>query len=230
MWTLVIAAADAGDSERAANAFRQLCGAYRDAIVRYLRGRGLAANEVEDAAHDFLTTWLERENPLEGFERGERRFREFLTFCLKRFLADRHAYRTAKRRGGQVKHVPLETLEVATAQAEPASSCDLELAREVEAEALRRLAKAWATQIPGNGYERLRRVALGHSENPGYQVLAGELRVAIGTVKSWVFRLRREYYTAFRDAARPLATPDGLDAEVRYLFGLTAGQPTADGE
>ena len=65
-------------------------------------------------------------------------------------------------------------------------------------------------------------MALGETENPGYQTLAQELGVAIGTLKAWVFRLRRDYYEAFREAVRPLATPDGLDAEVRYLFGLLA--------
>jgi DNA-directed RNA polymerase specialized sigma24 family protein len=228
MWTLVIDAAARGDQERAAEAFRQLCTAYRDAIVRFMRARGVPADDVEDAAHDFLQGWLGRENPLAGFERGERRFREFLSVCLRRFLTDWYARRTALRRGGGARHEPLDGQSLPADAEGPEALCDRSVAQTAQELALGRLARQWQGRIPQAGYDRLRAVALAEIENPGYQELAQELGVAIGTVKSWIFRLRREYYEAFREAVRPLAAPDGLDLEVRHLFDLLAREPSPD--
>jgi len=73
-----------------------------------MRARRVPADDVEDSAHDFLRSWLGREKSLAGFERGERRFREFLSVCLRRFLADWYTGRQALRRGGGMPHKPLD--------------------------------------------------------------------------------------------------------------------------
>ena len=98
-WSAVLQAAGA-EPDKARRAFEQLCADYRDAIAHWMRLQRLTPEDAEDAAHDFLAQWLQRENPLHGFQRGERRFREFLRVCLRRFLADWHARRHAARRGG----------------------------------------------------------------------------------------------------------------------------------
>ena len=96
-WSGVVQAAGA-EPDKARRAFEQLCADYRDAIAHWMRLQRLSPEDAEDAAHDFLAQWLQRENPLRDFQRGERRFREFLRVCLRRFLADWHARRRTARR------------------------------------------------------------------------------------------------------------------------------------
>ncbi len=86
--------------------------------------------------------------------------------------------------------------------------------------ALDQLAECWAAQVPRPGFDRLCAVALGKAPNPGYEMLAGELRAPVGTLKSWVFRLRRDYYDAFRDAMHRHAGPEFVDSEMHYFQGL----------
>src|SRR5262245_12331681 len=61
-WSAILQAAGA-DPDRARRAFEQLCADYRDAIVRWMVLQNLSRENAEDAAHDFLAQWLQRENP-----------------------------------------------------------------------------------------------------------------------------------------------------------------------
>ncbi|MCI0540803.1 MAG: hypothetical protein L0Z50_36855 [Verrucomicrobiales bacterium] len=219
MWSQVMEAADSS-SAQARIAFAGICASYRDAIVRWMSLQHLTAEDAEDAAHDFLEQWLRRGNPLQGFTKGERRFREFLRVCLRRFLSDWRKRRQTKSRGGEFTHVTWEHDELIEETIDSVPLIDLELARNVHENALKRLARDWQAQIPGNGYQRLRVVALGEEPNPGYDSLGQELGVPVGTVKSWVFRLRREYYDAFRFAVSQQADPSLIDVELQYFQEL----------
>src|SRR6185503_14017869 len=106
----------------------QICADYRNAIVHWMRLHRLDPHEAEDAAHDFLERWLRRDNPLKGFERGERRFRDFLHVCLRRFLVDRIATKEAKRRGGGMSHLQVEAHEPAALDTDSVATLDYALA------------------------------------------------------------------------------------------------------
>ncbi len=229
MWTLVLQAAGRGDQERALAAFHQLCGLYRDAIVGYMRARGLSTHDAEDAAHEFLEKWLQRGSALEGFERGGQRFRQFLSVCLGRFLKDRHARLNAVRRGGGAEHEPLDGELPGVNGDSTAGACDLAFALSIQRRALLQLRSQWADRVAAGGYERLRCIALGEVESPGYSLIAAELGVPIGTVKSWVYGLRRAYFAAVREAVLPTVPREELEAEVLHLFGLFSARVGADG-
>lgn len=226
-WSAVLEAAGK-DPAAARRAFEGLCADYRDAIVLWMRMQRLTPADAEDAAHDFLGTWLGRANPLQGFERGERRFREFLRPCLRNHLTDWLARQRTLRRGGQTIHVPWDHDEVIEDTTDSVPLIDVALARAIHRRALKQLAERWAAQVPGPGFERLSAVALGQVPNPGYEALARDLGATVGTLKSWVFRLRREYYDAFREAVDHQVGPEALDSELHYLRGLLAeAAPTA---
>jgi DNA-directed RNA polymerase specialized sigma24 family protein len=227
-WSAVLEAAGA-EPDKARRAFEALCGYYRDAIVQWMRLQRLTSQDAEDAAHDFLQQWLRRENPLQGFQRRERRFREFLRVCLRRYLADWRARHRADRRGGGAEHIPLEESDWIGDDAESSLAClhlDFALATQIHRGALAKLKTSWQTKLAGEGFDRLQSVALGDSANPGFAKLAEELGVAVGTVKSWVFRLRREYHEAFRDAVSRQADPSLIDEDVMHLHRLLLHPPS----
>jgi len=228
MWMLVLAAADGGDTERAATAFRELCGIYRDAIARWMRLQNLTPEDAEDATHDFLTQWLQRDNPLQGFKRGERRFRDFLRVCLRRFLLDRQERHSAARRGGGVTHIELTDDARIVDSTETVPLIDLALACDTHERAVRRIAETWRADIQKAEVNRLLGISVGELENPGYETLARELGVATGTLKSWVFRLRSLYHECFRNFVRQQVDPALIDEEAIYLLHLVSRLPPAE--
>lgn len=104
-WTLVLRTR--GQSEEARAALSDLCAAYYEPVVSFLRREGRKEDEARELAHAFfetvLTGGLGKPDPSRG------RFRSYLLGALKHFLSKhREAARTEKR-GGQIEHVPLVT-------------------------------------------------------------------------------------------------------------------------
>lgn len=220
-WSAVFAASGQGsDAEKARRTFEGLCADYRNAIVQWMRRQQLSPEDAEDAAHDFLHRWLSKENPLQGFEQGERRFRDFLSVCLRHFLLDWHASRTTQRRGGNVNHVNLESQDVLGPPSKSSSDIDQAIARHIHASVIVELRVRWSELMAEERFEQLQEVALGLRKNPGYEALAQRYGVAVGTIKSWIFRVRREYHDAFREKVGRQSTPYDLDDEVVYLHSL----------
>jgi DNA-directed RNA polymerase specialized sigma24 family protein len=224
-WSAVLQAAG-GDPERARRGFERLCGEYRDAIAHWMRLQRLSKEDAEDATHDFLEQWLRRDNPLQNFQRGERRFREFLRVCLRNFLADWRARPRAARRGGGAEHLPWEHDDLIADGADAHAHLDFALATHIHAHALARLRAQWQSLLGADGqFDRLHAVALDAADSPGYGALASELQAPVGTVKSWVFRFRREYHAAFRQAVEQQADPALIDHDVLHLHQLLLNPP-----
>jgi DNA-directed RNA polymerase specialized sigma24 family protein len=219
-WTQVLAAASR-DPERAHEAAVALCGTYRAAIVRWFERDPRTRAQAEDLAHDFLSRWLVRSAPLGDFQRGTRRFREFLATCLRRFATESHARATAGKRGGGAEHEPLVEDQVPAGTESPGGDAlDLELARQIFEEVEAALAERWRPRVPGDGYLRLRSMALAGEIAGGYAGLAAELGVPVGTFKAWIFRLRQEYYQASLGRVRTLTGPEEAAEELRHLHAL----------
>lgn len=223
-WSAVMQAAG-DDPEKARRAFERLCGEYRHAIAHWMRLQRLSKEDAEDATHDFLEQWLRRDNPLQNFQRGERRFREFLRVCLRRFLADWRERRRTASRGSGAEHVPWEHDDVIADGADAHAHLDFALATHIHAGAIATLKHQWEGKLRGDPFDRLQAIALGDAANPGYTALAAELGVSVSTLKSWVFRFRREYHTAFRRAVEQQADPALIDQDVVHLHQLLLQPP-----
>jgi hypothetical protein len=91
---------------------------------------------------------------------------------------------------------------------------------------LARLKTDWQSKLSAEGFDRLQSIALGAGANPGYTVLARELGAAVGTVKAWVYRFRREYHEAFRCAVSRETDPSLIDQDVVYLHQLLLHPPS----
>lgn len=219
-WSLVLEAASGNYPERARSALHRLCEMYVGTVYRWMRVKGLRDADAEDATQDFITHWLTKENPLADFEYRGTKFRNFLSIVLGRFLLTAIARREALKRGGGAVHVPLLDCDVTCRDETPGASLDAIFARDVHEMAVRALKANWQEILPDGGLDRLLPGVLGEADLPKYHVLARELGSKTGTVKSWVFRMRREYYNAFRDRVRPQCAPADLDGEVVHLLAL----------
>lgn len=215
-WTqLALRTAGGGDAE--ARAFRHLCERYRDAILDFLRWRGIGPDEVEDVAHDFLLH-LQTKETLRRVDRDRGRFRSFLLGALKRFLGDRADRRAAQKRGGQVDTVSLEVLAPESVPAEDAAAghvFDERWARELLAHALQRLTEDWSAT---RQFTVLRRFLPGSTDVPTYEEAARVAGLTLPALKSEVHRVRAAFRTLLRrEVALTVGSPDEVDAEMALL-------------
>ena len=108
-WTL-IAEANGPDRAVAQAALEALCAAYWYPLYAYVRRRGHAPEDAEDAVQGFFGRLVEREYfAAASKERG--RLRAFLLHQMDCFLADESRRRTAAKRGGGVAPLSLDDAE-----------------------------------------------------------------------------------------------------------------------
>jgi DNA-directed RNA polymerase specialized sigma24 family protein len=104
-WTLVLRSR--GQGEDAKTALSDLCAAYYEPVVSFLRREGRGEDAARETAHAFfesvLTGGVGTPDPARG------RFRSYLLGALKHFLSKRRDAALAGKRGGGVEHVPIVT-------------------------------------------------------------------------------------------------------------------------
>ena len=218
-WSEVLAAAQRTNPEQAREALVRLCERYHGAIREWFRGRTQTREMADDLTQDFLVGWLGRDAPLAEFRRGERRFREFLATCLRRFASTERTFHLALKRGGGVTHVALEDCDPTGAEGVD-ERLDLELARGIQRAVDAEIEVRWRERVPRGGWQRFRDMAVGTLDAEGYEAFAGEIGIPVGTVKGWVFRFRKERYEMFHRHVLSLAGPTDVPGETRHLLGL----------
>jgi RNA polymerase sigma-70 factor (ECF subfamily) len=158
-------------------------------------------------------------------ERG--RFRSFLLGALDHFLAHAAERAAACKRGGgrQIVLLDDETAETQYQLAAPEglsaeSLFDARWALTLLGYALERLARQYAMGHKEAVFETLKGfVALGTSgpESP-YEKAAQTLGVGVGTVKTLIYRLRKQYLALVREeVARTVSRPVDVEGELRAL-------------
>lgn len=102
-WTLVLNAR--GDSAEAKVALSDLCAAYYQPVIAFLRREGRSDDSSRELAHAFFAGILE--SGLGAPEQARGRFRSYLLGALNHFLSKGREASSAAKRGGDLEHVPL---------------------------------------------------------------------------------------------------------------------------
>ena len=223
-WSLIAAAADAADPE-SRQALAQLCEAYWFPVYAYIRRKGSDRAGAEDLTQSFFARLLES-NDLKMADRTRGRFRSFLLASCQHFLANRHDFDIAIKRGGGRSHLSLD-FEVAEGKfnREPAANHD---------SAERLYERRWAVELLDAALTELRREyvesdreklfdllkpTLTGDAGSGYESFADRLGMTVGAVKVAVHRLRQRYRDRIREViGRTVADPADVDDEIRDLF------------
>jgi RNA polymerase sigma-70 factor (ECF subfamily) len=223
-WSVVLAAGDSGLGSRRHQALAELCQAYWFPVYAYLRRKGYKKAEAEDLAQGFFAHLLEKKGYAAADpQRG--RFRAFLITALQNFLHNAWDKEQAARRGGGLKPIELDTVAgeerfgLAAPDLPPEIAFDREWAQAVVRSALARLRQEYAAEGRELLFEQLQNGII----NPGRQLsqsdLAERLGIAETAVKTALHRLRKHYRRCLREEiAQTTATPDEVDAEIRYLL------------
>lgn len=102
-WTLVLRSR--GESEEAKVALSDLCAAYYEPVLAFLRRGGRSDDDAREMAHSFFEAVLA--NGVGAPDPGRGRFRSYLLGALKHFLSKRRDAALAGKRGGGAEHVAL---------------------------------------------------------------------------------------------------------------------------
>jgi DNA-directed RNA polymerase specialized sigma24 family protein len=104
-WTLVRHAT--GHSVEGQQALSELCAAYYEPVIAFLRRSGRDADAAREMAHEFFAHLLEKPN-LGGAASERGRFRSYLLGALKHHLSHRSERNARQKRGGGAEMIPLD--------------------------------------------------------------------------------------------------------------------------
>src|SRR5438270_1161227 len=203
LWSVVLSAGRA-DSPQASEALEKLCRAYWPPLYSYIRRQGHGREEGQDLTQAFFAKLLEknfwgRADPQKG------RFRSFLLTALRQFLLDQRDRVLTAKRGGGLTFISFDeqTEEFFREGLSQNLSAEQQFDRE------------WATTVLEQARSKLRQECIAERKSallervslPGdqseksvpYALIAQELGMSSGAVKSAVSRLRHRYGELVRE-------------------------------
>jgi RNA polymerase sigma factor (sigma-70 family) len=225
-WSLVLAAAQNPDGEKALN---RLCRRYWRPVYMYVRRSGTPRDDAEDATQDFFVyllnrEWIKQANP----QRGS--FRAYLLTLLRNFLSNRRRHDGALKRGGAIETLPLDTeicerelISLAAHERDPVQAYERAWAHCVLEAALERLAAEKQQAGERERFAQLRPF-LTHPPGPGdYERLSESLGLPRARVAVIIHRHSRRYAELIRsEVAETLVDLGGLEVELRGLLDAIA--------
>lgn len=225
-WTLVLRAR--GESAESRTALSELCDAYYQPVLRFLRREGRDEDSARELAHDFFQRVLAG-GGFDGADPERGRFRSYLLGALKHFLADDRARAQRLKRGGGATLESLDapagtdtspSLEVAS-PADPNADArfDREWALTLMARALAVLQQEFAAAGKADQFEILKPWLMGETASHSQAEAARRLDLSEGAVKVTIHRLRKRFREAVRaEIAQTLREPALVDEELRHLI------------
>lgn len=220
-WTLVLRAS--GDTPESKAALSELCEAYYQPVLRFLRREGRSEDDARELTQEFFARVLSRGDLKADPERG--RFRSYVLGAVKHFLADeRKAARRAKRGGGE-EDLRLDADEGPEHVANKPSGGETEDAW---------FDRQWALAVMDRGlsgvesefekagkarqFEVLKPWLIGETETLSQADAAKELNWTETAVKVAVHRLRKRFREIVRtEIAQTVSEGTDVDAELSYL-------------
>ncbi|MGV3661962.1 MAG: RNA polymerase sigma factor [Prosthecobacter sp.] len=229
-WTLV-ARLRHRDPAECKKALDELCAQYHFPLYCFIRQRGLAHHDAQDALHDFLAKLL-RLDSLADLEQEKGRLRTFLSKALDRFLITRH--HRERRRGAH--EVSLEDdagfafdprmeqrfeREMKSAAATPDVLFDRQWCGQLMKVVLRRLKVRYHEKQKAALYEVLSPVLASGGSLRGHDApaLAARLAMTEGAMRSALMRMLRDYRALIVEEVRQtVGSKEAVEAEIADLM------------
>ena len=221
-WTRVRAARVDSDSGRAALA--ELCAAYYEPVLAYLRAATRDADGARDLAHAFFAALLSGQG-LAAASPEHGRFRSYLLGAAKHFLLNQRAAARRLKRGGGAEHLPLEddALAASGQGRTPEREFDRQWALTLIARALDALRAECAAEGRVDFFERAKPWLTGEAGHGDQTSLASDLGLTPDALKMAIHRLKRRFRARVKDeVSGTLSEPADVDEEMRGLFAALA--------
>lgn len=225
-WTLVLRAC--GESGEGRAALSELCAAYYEPVLGFLRRSGRSEDAARELTHEFFARLLAR-GSFAGLDPDRGRFRSYLLGAVRYFLRDQHDLARREKRGGGAEHESLDAHSddaPALQVADPSVAMDdAVFDREWALALMNRAVAALEAQHAGKRAEQfaaLRPWLMGEGA-ASHAETAARLELSEGAVKVAVHRLRQRFRDLLKgEIAQTLADPAELDDELRHLCAALA--------
>lgn len=223
-WGRVLTASDPGEPD-AREALAELCRDYWYPLYAYVRRKGYGPEDAADLVQGLFTALLERDG-LKGLDPSRGRFRAFLVVCCNNYLADRHAYNRAIKRGEGRVPISIDRLKAEgrygndpSHDETPERIFDRQWALTLLARVLDRLDAEAARSRKARLYQRLRPLLGGAGQADSLRAIAAELDLGEGAVRTAAHRLRVRYSELLREeVARTTGPEEDVEDEINALL------------
>jgi RNA polymerase sigma factor (sigma-70 family) len=224
-WSVVLLSAQS-QASGSQEALAELCRIYWYPIYAFVRRHGSSPEDAQDLTQGFFLHLLDHKalgqvSPLKV------KFRSFLVASLQNYLLDKADSAHCLKRGGNLEFVPLDTrltedryrqapLDYLTAE----KIFDARWAMTLLDEAMGRLREECAAQGKTSTFETLKPFLdpINSNAADSYQQVANALQVSVGSVKTLIHRLRKQYASLLREeVARTVGDPGEVDEEIHSL-------------
>lgn len=227
-WSVVLAAGRS-DNTRAREALERLCRTYWYPLYAYVRLRGRSPEDAKDLTQECFARLLAAHS-LAHADPNRGKFRSFLLGAMNHCLADEAAKGRAQKRGGGLTPIPLDITDAEqrfepgpTDAAAPDQAFDRHWATALLSEVLARLESEYRREGKAEFFDALKPTLVGARESHPYALLARQLGLNEGAVRTAVHRLRRRYRELIRgEVANTVSSPEDIDDEIRYLFMMSS--------
>ncbi len=225
-WTRVgQAKAETEDGRRA---LADLCSAYYEPVVTFLRWELRDADTAREMSHAFFAEMLEG-GTIGAAEPGRGRFRSYLLGAVKHFLSHQRDAARRIKRGGGAAHFSLDDDEAAAReiadpkQITPDAAFDRQWALTTLARAMQVVKNECAAEGRAEFFERVKPWLTGEAEHGEQGAVAEACGMSTAALKMAISRLRRSFRDALRaEISGTLDVPSMVDDEMRELFAALA--------
>ena len=225
-WSVVLAAKKREQPE-SAQALETLCRNYWYPLYVFVRSSGWAPADAEDLTQEFFARLLEK-NYLRVVEPQKGRFRTFLRFALKRFLAKEWERIGAAKRGGGQRPI---AFDAALAEERFSTECagtlspdqlyDRHWALSLLNDAAARLALEYEAAGKARLFAALRPYLTAERGSIPYGSIATALDMSESTARVTLHRLRKRFREVFRETvADTVCSAAEAENEIREVLAV----------
>ena len=224
-WTRVCLAK--ADSEDGRTALADLCDAYYEPVVTFLRCELRDADAARELSHAFFAEMLVG-GTIDTADRERGRFRSYLLGVVKHFLSHHREAAQRMKRGGGAEAVSLDDEAVSVVpdarQVSPDAAFDRQWALTVLSRALAALRIECAVQGRSAFFDQVKPWLTGDATHGDQAALAAACGMSPAALKMAVHRLKHRFRQCVKaEVAGTLDDPAMVEAEMRRLFAALGG-------
>lgn len=223
-WTRVCLAK--ADSEEGKLALADLCDAYYEPVVAYLRHRFGDADRARDMSHAFFAEMLGG-GRIATADRDRGRFRSYLLGSVKHFVSHQQEAAARMKRGGGVDALSLEDEEAAQVPDARINAPDAEFDRQWAVTVIARSLEALRAECEAEGrvafFDSVSALLSGQSVHGEQTALAAQHGMSTDAFRIAVGRLKKRLRQCVKaEVAGTLDDPDAVQEEMETLFAALA--------
>jgi DNA-directed RNA polymerase specialized sigma24 family protein len=223
-WTRVCMAKVASEDGR--RALAELCEAYYEPVVAFMRCELRETGAARELSHAFFEQMLSG-GRIHTADPARGRFRSYLLGAAKHFLAHHRESLSRLKRGGGLTQVPMED-EAVSAVPDGGLSPDAVFERQWAVTVLARGLDALRAESAADGkldfFERVMPLLTGDGDHGSHAALAAECGLSVAAFRMAIHRLRKRLRECVKtEVAGTLDDPSMVQEEMLALFAALGG-------